>query len=142
MCTPFALTLKTMCTRRKTYVGLLALWRCLYINYHRRPVHVRRARARPVDTVAAPYTLSMPGRCPLATCTLPVGDVYLLYFTLRVQCRVIRLNDSPRPNPARRPRLHAAGDGAGDPGFRSCVLRGSLARCARAALTIIDTIAS
>ena len=32
-----------------------------------------------LNTVHA-YTLSMPGGDPLATCTLPVGDVYLLTY--------------------------------------------------------------
>jgi len=40
-----------------------------------------------------PYTLSMPGGDPLATCTLPVGDVYLLTY-LRPQSFVSRDSES------------------------------------------------
>ena len=39
---------------------------------------VHSARTREGFTKSTPYTLSMPGGDPLATCTLPVGDVYLL----------------------------------------------------------------
>ena len=41
-----------------------------------------RIRFAPAWAMGTPYTLSMPGGVPLATCTLPVGMFYLLTYLL------------------------------------------------------------